>query len=176
MYAGYLNRKCFTASQTVEIFNLVVFPTITYRIGVVTFNAKRISKWDFKVTKINCSLGFNNWSLPSYIGGLNLFRLKDLQVTNSAAVYLNYSANSPDHYAKLLTDPSFHISGTVANIQNTLDYSKLEIVPNYEKLPEHYISGVITTVSGKLPNHRLYWPHKPPPTPLLHARHHWWLD
>lgn len=73
MYASYLNRKCFTASQTAEIFNLVVFPSITYRMGVVTFENKRISKWDFRVTKImekklkfSCFLGFNNWSLPSY--------------------------------------------------------------------------------------------------------------
>ena len=52
MYAGYLNRKCFTASQTAEIFNLVVFPAITYRMGVTTFPKEMLSKWDRKVTKV----------------------------------------------------------------------------------------------------------------------------
>ena len=157
MYAGYLNRKCFTASQAAEVFNLVVFPTITYRMGIVTFPPEQVAKWDNKVVKVmerklkcNRFLGFINWSLPSYMGGLNLFRLKDLQVTNSAAVYLNYSANGSDCYATALTTPNFSTSGTVAKIQQSLEASKLEItpnpahtIPNYEKLCKHYTSGVV---------------------------------
>ena len=37
-YISYLYKKCFTATQTGEILNLVVFPTITYRMNVINYS------------------------------------------------------------------------------------------------------------------------------------------
>ena len=125
--------------------------------GVATFPKDMINKWDRKVTKImekklrcNRFLGYMNWSLPSYMGGFNLFRLQDLQTTNSAAIYLNYAANSLDRFAAWLADPSFYASKTIEDIQLTLAASKLEMAcnpahttPNYELLPCHYTSGAV---------------------------------
>jgi len=34
----YLRKRCFTASQAAEILNLVVFPSITYRMSVVKYS------------------------------------------------------------------------------------------------------------------------------------------
>ena len=43
-YVTYLYKKCFNATQTVEILNLVVFPAITYRMNIVYFPSKTVVK------------------------------------------------------------------------------------------------------------------------------------
>ena len=66
-YIAYLHKKCFTASQTAKILNLVVFPAITYRMGIVIFPDEYITKW-YKQAKnlmesklqTNQSLGSNH--------------------------------------------------------------------------------------------------------------------
>ena len=45
-HIAYLHKRCFNASQTAEILNLVVFPAITYRMCVVIFPKELIKKWD----------------------------------------------------------------------------------------------------------------------------------
>jgi len=93
-HIAYLRKKCFTASQTAEILNLVVFPAITYRMGVVIFPDEYIAKWDKSARNLmsyklhaNQVLGCIHWHLQQNFGGYNLFQLKDLQIINIAAVY-----------------------------------------------------------------------------------------
>ncbi|EFE49442.1 hypothetical protein NEIELOOT_01787, partial [Neisseria elongata subsp. glycolytica ATCC 29315] len=99
-YISYLYKKCFNATQTMEILNLVVFPAITYRMNIVYFPPKVVEKWDkmarnliaFKL-KENQYIGSNQWYLPYKYLGYNLFRLKDLQKICLIPNYMNYAAN-----------------------------------------------------------------------------------
>ena len=36
-YTSFLYKKCFNASQTAEILNLVIFPAITYRMNLIKY-------------------------------------------------------------------------------------------------------------------------------------------
>ena len=152
-HLAYLRRRCFTASQTAEILNLVVFPAITYRMSVVPFPAHVLKEWDSIARglmahklRTGLHLGYKHWSLPMYNGGYNLFRLCDLQIINSVAIYLNYAANSDDIFAKVLTLSTFEHSGVVQEIQSLLTNLKLKmqinpamIEENYEFQPHHYL-------------------------------------
>jgi hypothetical protein len=51
-YISYLYKKCFNATQTVEILNLVVFPAITYRMNIIFFSPKQVAKWDTKAINL----------------------------------------------------------------------------------------------------------------------------
>ena len=83
------------------------------------------------------------------MGGFNLFRLKDLQITNSTAVYLNYAANSLDRYAEWLADPNFYTSKVIEDIQLNLNPSKLEIVRNPAHTTPNYDYSPNTTCRGQ---------------------------
>ena len=152
IHMGYLARKCFTATQTIEIINLIVYPAITYHMGVITFPKEYLKKWENKVTatvaaklKCNKQLGYKNWSLPRYQGGFNLSLLKELQITNSAAVVLNFSLNAIDKHSNILANTSLN-SDPIRDINSSLEELRLRIAPNpahsiphYEHLPEHYL-------------------------------------
>jgi hypothetical protein len=51
-YVAHLYKKCFNASQTAEILNLVVFPAITYRMNLVRYPEDVIKKWDKQVRNL----------------------------------------------------------------------------------------------------------------------------
>ena len=139
-HLAYLRKKCFTASQTAEILNLVVFPAITYRMGVIVFPDEYISKWDKQARNLMAhklrtsqALGTIHWHLQNKYGGYNLFQLKDLQLINTAAVYLNYAANTKytDKFAHLISMECFLGENThLQEVQNKLEKLKLQIVYN----------------------------------------------
>ena len=88
--------------------------------SVVPFPAHVLKEWDSMARGLmahklctGLHLGYKHWSLPMYNGGYNLFRLCDLQIINSVAIYLNYAANSDDIFAKVLTLSTFEHSGVV---------------------------------------------------------------
>ena len=140
-YISYLYKKCFNASQTVEILNLVVFPTITYRMNIVYFPPNTIKKWDRMAKSLlayklreNQYIGSNQWHLPFKWYGFNLFKLKDLQKICIIPNFMNYSANFIDKYSAQSAAAVFH-EGEIKELATTLlkDF-KLEIYEN----PEHY--------------------------------------
>src|ERR1700679_2928149 len=109
-YLSYLYKKCFNASQTAEILNLVVFPSLTYRMNIIKFPAPTIKKWDKQARNLlayklreNQFIGSLHWYLPNNKYGYNLFKLTDLQTICLPANYLNYSANFIDVYARRST-------------------------------------------------------------------------
>jgi Reverse transcriptase (RNA-dependent DNA polymerase) len=155
-HIAYLRRKCFTASQTAEILNLVVFPVITYRMCVVVFPDEYITKWDDMVRSLmahklhsNPQLACRHWYLQHKYGGYNLFKLKDLQIINTVSNYLNFAANSIDDFATAAVDGTFHESNTIQKLQEKLSKLKLVIAQNpavlddnYQYLPQHYIKSI----------------------------------
>ena len=154
-HLAYLRRRCFTASQTVEILNLVVFPAITYRMCVVQFPKELLDKWDLMArclisAKLHTGLhlGYKFWSLPLYYGGYNLFLLKDLQLINTIAIFLNFSANSSNIYTNVLSLANFGQSDIIKHINQLLTPLRLSISVNpciydvdYECKPSHYITS-----------------------------------
>ena len=140
-YITYLYKKCFNATQTVEILNLVVFPTITYRMNIIWFPEKIITKWD-KVAKNliayklreNQYLGSNQWFLPYKWYGFNLFKLKDLQKICVIPNFINYAANFIDKYSAQSTAAIFHEGEMKELATYILKKYRLEMYEN----PEHY--------------------------------------
>ncbi len=154
-HIAYVNRRCFTASQTAEIINLVIFPAITYVMSVVNFDIQLLKKWDRIANntmqhklKQQKFLGCKHWYLQHFYMGYNLFKLEQLQTINHVPNYLNYSANMPDIFASTSSSTNFHKSDIVANMKEILTDLQLDIVeneayidPNYAKLPIHYIKS-----------------------------------
>ncbi|HYJ01232.1 MAG TPA: reverse transcriptase family protein, partial [Nitrososphaeraceae archaeon] len=68
---AFLYKKCFNATQTIEILNLVVFPAITYRMNFMYYNEAMLKQWDKQVKNLvgyklreNQNIGSNHWILP----------------------------------------------------------------------------------------------------------------
>ena len=136
-YISYLYKKCFNASQTVEILNLVVFPAITYRMNMIKFPDDHIKKWDKQARNLmayklreNQYIGSNHWYLPNSQYGYNLFKLMDLQKICLVANYLNYAANFIDPYVVATTNAIFGESQINDQTKELLKKYKLEIVVN----------------------------------------------
>ena len=151
MYAKYLSslyKKCFTASQTAEILNLVVFPSITYRMNLIKYDNKAVSKWDQKARNLmghklreNQNIGCKHWYLPNNQYGYNLFKLADLQKICLSANFLSYAANFIDTYAVRSTKAVFGDSEVIEQVGQLLKKCNLHIVwnPTHQEgyFPEH---------------------------------------
>ena len=138
-YLSYLYKKCFNASQTAEILNLVVFPSLTYRMNIIKFPAPTIKKWDKQARNLlayklreNQFIGSLHWYLPNNKYGYNLFKLTDLQTICLPANYLNYSANFIDVYARRSTLAIFDQSLITEQSATLLSRYKYEVARNYE--------------------------------------------
>jgi hypothetical protein len=138
-YLSYLYKKCFNASQTAEILNLVVFPSLTYRMNIIKFPAPTIKKWDKQARNLlayklreNQFIDSLHWYLPNNKYGYNLFKLTDLQTICLPANYLNYSANFIDVYARRSTLAIFDQSLITEQSATLLSRYKYEVARNYE--------------------------------------------
>jgi hypothetical protein len=147
-YICYLYKKCFTASQTAEILNLVVFPAITYRMNLINYPGKTIQKWDQKARSLMAYklhesqfIGCKQWYLTNNQYGYNLFKLADLQKICLPANFLSYSANFIDSFAVRATRAVFDDSEVIEQVRRLLSKYKLHVVWNPAWLegfdPEH---------------------------------------
>jgi hypothetical protein len=99
--------------------------------------------------KTGVHLECKHWYLQQNMDGYNLFQLKHLQIINTVAVYLNYSANTKDKYANGAMAANFNQSFIIAKTQRRLSKLKLEIVINPAVINENYILS---------PNHYIFLP------------------
>ena len=105
--------------------------------GVLVFPKKIIKKWDKMAInlmahklQVNQALGCKHWYLQSYFAGYNLFRLKDLQIINTAAIFLNYAANTTDYYSAAAAGANFPNTKSICKLHKRLKDLKLEVVIN----------------------------------------------
>ena len=144
---AYLFKRCFTASQTAEILNLVVFPAITYRMSIVNYDINYLKKWD-KMARNLLSYklkekqfwGCKHWYLPKYNYGYNLFQFVDLQTINHVSNYLNFAANFPDKYVKATVRAVFNNDNNevVKDLQQLLEPLMFKIIHNPSYIFEDY--------------------------------------
>ena len=161
-YISYLYKKCFNASQTVEILNLVVFPSITYRMNIMKYPDETIKKWDKQARnllayklRVNQFIGCVHWYLPNNKAGYNLFKLSNLQKICLSANYLNYCANFIDKNAQRSAKAVFGKSKINMQISELLTKYKMDVIINpafeedwNETNPLYYFKG--KTLSKKL--------------------------
>ena len=155
-YIAFLYKKCFNATQTAEILNLVIYPAITYRMNLMKYSDKQISKWDKAAKNLmayklreNQYIGSAHWYLPNNQYGYNLFKLADLQKICLVSNFLSYGANFIDKYAKRSTKAIFGESMINDQTDAMLNKYKLRVVHNSAYDKDHQQSHPMNYFTNK---------------------------
>ena len=95
-----------------------------------------------KKLKTNPYLGCKHWYLQNQAVEYNLFRLKDLQIINTTAVFLNYAANVKNAFSQAAIRANFPSCNTIKKLHELFQNLKLEIVINSSHLDNKYCYSI----------------------------------
>ena len=134
---NHLRWKAITPAQKVMITNMILMPTIEYRLQAVRFDKKTLRGWDRNIGREACRWfgwnhndGFKPAFFKTHQGGLGLRRLEDQQEINLIASLLTFGLNGTDETTKKTLEAGLNANNRLTQwnqINNTLKKSGLTL-------------------------------------------------